>query len=326
MWDLRIWWRQGWKGFYKEKPDDDDMSEQTKQMFNHRSGLSAKVFARSVSQPLGRSDIISCSYSLLESGPLTLLPQHVKHSTHSIQNALKWPPAPVIMITSRLVNNALRSPRHVSTSVWQSKCHWASDPVFLTTSARSKMAIHCQRLLKRRKNLHRLEEGIKRDERLSFTRKLPLPASPMETPWIWILHLRNPQRWIPARSNQSCPLLHLNPDLWTRNPMILKTISAPSPLLMPTTSTPSASASQFPAYASPPNPFLLQEITQQWPVSKSRKHHLVARQPPAPMILQCVKTVASHSLTGHISAVIKMMMTKIANVRAHAVQDLMKIF
>ena len=29
------------------------MSEQTKQMFNHRSGLSAKVFARSVSQPLG---------------------------------------------------------------------------------------------------------------------------------------------------------------------------------------------------------------------------------------------------------------------------------
>ena len=65
----------------------------------------------------------SCSYSLLESGPLTLLPQHVKHSTHSIQNALKWPPAPVIMITSRLENNALRSPRHVSTSVWQSKCH-----------------------------------------------------------------------------------------------------------------------------------------------------------------------------------------------------------
>merc|ERR1712015_57709 len=92
----------------------------------------------------------SCSYSLLESGPLTLLLQHVKHSTHSIQNALKWPPAPVIMITSRLVNNALRSPRHVSTSVWQSKCHRASDPVFLTTSARSKMAIHCQRLLKRR--------------------------------------------------------------------------------------------------------------------------------------------------------------------------------
>ena len=65
----------------------------------------------------------SCSYSLLESGPLTLLLQHVKHSTHSIQNALKWPPAPVIMITSRLENNALRSPRHVSTSVWQSKCH-----------------------------------------------------------------------------------------------------------------------------------------------------------------------------------------------------------
>ena len=80
---------------------------------------------------------------------------------------------------------------------------------------------------------------------------------------LWILHFRNPQRWIPVQPNQSCPLLHLNPDLWTRNPMILKTISAPSPLLMPTTSTPSASASQFPAYASPPNPFLLQEITQQ---------------------------------------------------------------
>ena len=33
------------------------MSEQTKQMFNHRSGLSAKVFARSVSQPLGEDKI-----------------------------------------------------------------------------------------------------------------------------------------------------------------------------------------------------------------------------------------------------------------------------
>ena len=37
-----------------EKSDEDDMSEQTKQMFNHRSGLSAKVFASSVSQPLGK--------------------------------------------------------------------------------------------------------------------------------------------------------------------------------------------------------------------------------------------------------------------------------
>ena len=175
------------------------------------------------------------------------------------------------------------------------------------------MAIHCQRLLKRRKNLHLLEEGTKRDELLSFTRKLPLPASPMETPWLWILHFRNSQRWIPAQPNQSCPLLHLNPDLWTRNPMILRTTSAPI-------STPSAYASQFPAYALLPNPSLLQEITQQCPVLKSRKHHSVGRQPPA------VKTVASHFLTGHMSAVIKMMMTKIANVRAHAVQDLMKIF
>ena len=33
------------------------MSEPTKQMFNHRSGLSAKVFASSVSQPLGEDKI-----------------------------------------------------------------------------------------------------------------------------------------------------------------------------------------------------------------------------------------------------------------------------
>ena len=52
---------------------------------------------------------------------------------------------------------------------------------------------------------------------------------------------------------------------------------------------------------------------------------MVGKQPLAQVILQFVKTVTSHSKTGHISAVIKMTMTKIANVRAHAVQDLMKI-
>ena len=85
-------------------------------------------------------------------------------------------------------------------------------------------------------------------------KKLPLPASL----WLWIVHFRNLQRWIPDSFNQSCPLLHLDPDLWTRNRMILRTTPAPPALPLPTTSIPSASACQFHAYASLPNPLLPQ--------------------------------------------------------------------
>ena len=59
--------------------------------------------------------------------------------------------------------------------------------------------------------------------------------------------------------------------------------------------------------------------------AQSQNQGMVVKQPLAQLILQFVKTVTSHFKTGHISAVIKMTMTKIANVRAHAVQDLMKI-
>ena len=88
---------------------------------------------------------ISCSLSSARVRGLTLLLKHVKQTTLAPHKSLEWPSGTVMMIFSRLGDNAWKFARHLSPAVWLSECHWALELAFLLISARKAKTTICLR-------------------------------------------------------------------------------------------------------------------------------------------------------------------------------------
>ena len=132
---------------------------------------------------------ISCSLSSARVRGLTLLLQHVKQTTLAPHKSLEWPSATVMMIFSRLGDNAWKFARHLSPAVWLSECHWALELAFLLISARKAKTNICLR--------HQIERKPKRPNLLlhygEINKKATLSSQPLH--WFWTHLFRTSQRW-----------------------------------------------------------------------------------------------------------------------------------